>query len=112
MVHTTLPKVDTSSAEAPTVWALVTRPGSKAPDDNLADDDPDLLNHAMVESGIASWMSSLLQRYWPDSGKPEGPIFALGYEDVEGGLWVLLWLVPLIFLPLVILQTFWLDHPR
>jgi hypothetical protein len=52
-------------------------------------------------------MSSLLQRYWPDSGKlncsvwhfrwsifvlPDvGPtFFVLGHEDVEGGFWPLL----------------------
>jgi hypothetical protein len=55
MVHTTPPKednVDTSSAEASTAQALVARPGSKAPDDNLADDDPVLLNFAAVESEI------------------------------------------------------------
>jgi hypothetical protein len=47
MVRTTPPKedkVDTSSAEAPTAQALVTRPGSKVSDDNLVDDDRDLLN--------------------------------------------------------------------
>jgi hypothetical protein len=42
-----------------------------------------------------------------------GPAFlVLGQEDVEGGLWVLLWLAPLILLPLPILQTFGLDHPQ
>jgi hypothetical protein len=41
-----------------------------------------------------------------------GPAFlVLGHEDVEGGLGALLWLAPLIFLPLAVLQTFWLDHP-
>jgi hypothetical protein len=41
-----------------------------------------------------------------------GPTFVvLDHEDVKGGLWVLLQLAPLIFLPLAILQTFWLDHP-
>jgi hypothetical protein len=47
MVHTTLPKEDnmgTSSVEAPTAQALVARLESKAPDDNLGDDDPDFLN--------------------------------------------------------------------
>jgi hypothetical protein len=64
MVRTTLPKVDkadTSSAEAPTTQALVAQPGSKASNDNLTDDDPDLLHFDVVESGIAFWMSSLLQ---------------------------------------------------
>jgi hypothetical protein len=62
-VHTILPKednVDTSSAEAPTAQALVARPGSKALDNNPADDDPDLLNFTAVESGIACRMSSRL----------------------------------------------------
>jgi hypothetical protein len=41
-VHTTLPKVDkveTSLVEAPTVSALVVRPGSKVPNDTPSDDD-------------------------------------------------------------------------
>jgi hypothetical protein len=53
MVYTTPPKedkVDTLSAEAPMAQALVARPGSKAPDDNLVDDDPNLLNFSTVES--------------------------------------------------------------
>jgi hypothetical protein len=42
-----------------------------------------------------------------------GPAFlVLGYEDVEGGLWALLWLAPLFLLPLAILRTFGLNHPR
>jgi hypothetical protein len=129
-VHTTPPKedkVDTSSVEVPAAQALVARSGSKAPDDNLAIDDLDLLNFAAVESEIVCWTSSQLQRSWPDSGKLDclvwyfgwsvfcapwcRPSFlVLGHEDVEGGLWVLLRLVPLILLPLVIFQTFWLDH--
>jgi hypothetical protein len=36
----------------------------------------------------------------------------LGHKDVEGGLWVPLWLSSFILLSLVIFQTFWLDHPR
>jgi hypothetical protein len=52
MVRTTLPKVGTSSAEVPTAQGLVARPGSKALVDNLADDDPGLLNFATVESEI------------------------------------------------------------
>jgi hypothetical protein len=65
MVRTTPPKenkVDTSSAEAPTAQTLVTQLGSKAPDDNLADDDPDLLNFAAAESDIVCWMNSQLQK--------------------------------------------------
>jgi hypothetical protein len=52
-VGTTPPKedkVDTSSVEAPMAQALVARLGSKAPDDNLRDDELDLLNFTMVES--------------------------------------------------------------
>jgi hypothetical protein len=42
-----------------------------------------------------------------------GPAFlVLGQEDVEGGLWVTLRFALLILLPLAILQTFRLDHPR
>jgi hypothetical protein len=69
-VHTNLHKVDktdTSSAEA--------RPGSTALDGNPADDDPNLLNFVVVESGIACWMSSLLQMFWPDSGKLDCPVW-------------------------------------
>jgi hypothetical protein len=57
MAHTTPPKknkVDTSLAEAPKAQALVARPGSKALDDNLADDDPNLLNFSAAESEIVS----------------------------------------------------------
>jgi hypothetical protein len=38
--------------------------------------------------------------------------FVLSHEDVKSDLWALLWLGPLILLPLAILQTFGLDHPR
>jgi hypothetical protein len=55
-------KVDTSSAEVPTTQALATRPKSKAVDDNLADNDPDLLNFTAVEFEIICRMSSRLQR--------------------------------------------------
>jgi hypothetical protein len=58
MVHTTLPKVDTSSTEALTAQALVARPGSKALHDNLADDDLGLLNFVTTESEIICQMSS------------------------------------------------------
>jgi hypothetical protein len=63
MVGTTLPKedkVDTSSTEVPMVHALATRPGSKASNDKLIDDDPDLLNLDAVESELVCWMSSRL----------------------------------------------------
>jgi hypothetical protein len=55
MVRTTPPredKVGTSSVEAPTAQALVARSGSKASDDNLADDDPELPNFHVTESEI------------------------------------------------------------
>jgi hypothetical protein len=55
MVRTTLPKedkVDTSSADAPTAQALATLPRSKVLDDNLADDDPNLLNFIVEEFEI------------------------------------------------------------
>jgi hypothetical protein len=40
--------------------ALVARPRSKALDDNLGDDDPDLLNFTVVDSKIICLMSSQL----------------------------------------------------
>jgi hypothetical protein len=55
MVRTTLPRVDkagTSLAEVPTAYALVARPGSKALDDNLVDDDPGFLNFVTAEFEI------------------------------------------------------------
>jgi hypothetical protein len=78
MARTTPSKEDkagTSSVEAPTTHALVARPGSKAPDDNLADDDPDLLNFGAVEFEIVCRMSPWLQSYWPDSEKPDCPVW-------------------------------------
>jgi hypothetical protein len=105
MVHTTPPKedkVDTSSVEAPTTQALVARPGSKAPNDNLVDDDPILLNFITVESEIICQMSSGCRGVGLTRGNrivrfaiPDGPIFmtpsagpaffVFGHEDVEGG---------------------------
>jgi hypothetical protein len=61
MVHTTPPKEDkagTSSVEAPTTQALVTRSGNKASDDNLAYNDPDLLNFDAAEFKIVCQTSS------------------------------------------------------
>jgi hypothetical protein len=61
MVCITLPKVDkigTPLGEVPTAQALVARLGSKASDDDLVDDDPDLLNFTTVESKIICQMSS------------------------------------------------------
>jgi hypothetical protein len=60
MVHTTLPRVNkkgTSLAEVPTAQALAAQSGSKALDDNLADDDPSLLNLTVVEFEIVCRMS-------------------------------------------------------
>jgi hypothetical protein len=74
MVRTTPPKeakAGTSSTEAPIVQALVTRPRSKTPDDNLADDDLDLLNFDATESKIVYWTNSQLQMCWPDSEKSD-----------------------------------------
>jgi hypothetical protein len=53
-------KVDTSLTEVPMAQELVARPGSKASDDNFADDDPNLLNFNAAESDIVCQMSSLL----------------------------------------------------
>jgi hypothetical protein len=61
--RTTLPKEDKvgiSSTEAPMAHALVARPGSKALDDTLIDDDPNLLIFGAVESKIVCRMSSRL----------------------------------------------------
>jgi hypothetical protein len=44
--------VGTSSVKAPTVQALVAQPGSKALDDNVADNDSDPLNFDVAESVI------------------------------------------------------------
>jgi hypothetical protein len=42
-----------------------------------------------------------------------GPAFLVfSHKNVEGGLWALLRLAPLILLPLATFQTFWLDHLR
>jgi hypothetical protein len=64
-VRTTPPKedkVDTSLAKAPMVQALVARPGSKALDDSIVDNDLDILNFVAVEYKIACRTSSQLQR--------------------------------------------------
>jgi hypothetical protein len=84
MVHTTPPKEDkagTSSTEAVTAQALVVRPRSKALDDCLANNDPDLLNFATVESEIVYRMSSRLQDCWLDSGKPDCPVWHSGWSS-------------------------------
>jgi hypothetical protein len=60
--------------------ALVARPRSKVPDDNPADDYLDLLNFVAVESWITCWMSSRLHMCWPDSGKPDYPVWHSGWS--------------------------------
>jgi hypothetical protein len=45
-------KVGTSSTEAPTTQASVSRSESEAPDDNLGDDSPKLLNFIAAVSWI------------------------------------------------------------
>jgi hypothetical protein len=63
MVRTTLAKVDkagTSSVEVPTAHALVAQAKSKAPDDDLIDDDPGLLNFITTEFEIVCRTSSQL----------------------------------------------------
>jgi hypothetical protein len=39
-------------------------------------------------------------------------VLVLVHEDVKGDFGASLWLSPLILLQLVVLQTFWLNHPR
>jgi hypothetical protein len=117
MVHTIPPKEDkvgTSLMEAPMAQVLVAQPGSKVPDDNLADDDPDLLNFDMTEFDIVCWGSPGCRFTGLTYGNrtiqfgilddlvfvpPDvGPAFlVLGHEDVEGGLWASLRLAPLFF---------------
>jgi hypothetical protein len=84
MVCTTLPKEDkvgTSSVKAFMTQSLVARPGSKVPNDNLVDDDPDLLNFDVAESAIVCRMSSRLQMCWSDSGKPDNPVWYSGWSS-------------------------------
>jgi hypothetical protein len=84
MDHTIPPKEDkvgTSSTEAPMSQALVARPESEAPDDNLGGDAPVLLNATIVASEIACWMSSQLQMCWADSGKPNYPVWDFRWSD-------------------------------
>jgi hypothetical protein len=63
MVRTTLAKVDkagTSSVEVPTAHALVAQAKSKAPNDDLVDDDLGLLNFITMEFEIVCRTSSQL----------------------------------------------------
>jgi hypothetical protein len=88
--------------------------GSKALDDNLADDDPDLLNFDAADFEINCRTNSRLQRCWPNLEKLNCPVWyfgwfsfhtpdadssflVLGHDDVEGGLWVSLRLAPSFF---------------
>jgi hypothetical protein len=55
-------------------------------------------------------MSFLPQKYWPNLGKPDGPVLAspdaglaisiFSHEDVEGGFWTRSLLASLVLLPL------------
>jgi hypothetical protein len=97
--------------------ALVAQPGCKASKDNPTDDEPNLLNFPQWSPGCVG----LTQGNWiVRFGVPDGPVsmlpgagpafFVCWHEDVEGGLWALLWLPLLILLALAILWTFQLDH--
>jgi hypothetical protein len=132
MDRTTLPKedkVDTSSAEVPMAQTLVARLESKVSDDTPIDDYPELLNFSATESEIVCQKTSGCRAASLTKGNrtvrfgiPDGLIFAppdtgpaffvLRHKDVKGGLWVALRLAPLILLPLAILRTLWLNHPR
>jgi hypothetical protein len=73
--------VGTSSVKAFMTQSLVARPGSKVPNDNLVDDDPDLLNFDVAESAIVCRMSCRLQMCWSDSGKPDNPVWYSGWSS-------------------------------
>jgi hypothetical protein len=64
----------------PMAQALAAQPRIKASDDNLVDDDPNLLNFIMAESEIICGMSFQLQRCWPDSRKPNYPVWYFGWS--------------------------------
>jgi hypothetical protein len=112
MDRTTPPKVykaDTSSAEASTAQALVAQSGSKASDDAPIDDDTDLLNLVVAVSWTGCWTSFLPQKYWPDPGKSDDPVFVtldvglalsvFSHEDVECDFLMRSWLASLVLLP-------------
>jgi hypothetical protein len=100
----------------------VARLGSKPLDDSPVDDDPDFLNFVMAVSCIGRRTSFLPQKYWPDPGKPDGPVFmtldaslaisVFNHEDVEGDFWTRLWLTFLILLPSANFWIFGSDHPQ
>jgi hypothetical protein len=72
---------------------------------------PDCGSVVLTQGNWTIWFGILYGLVFMSSNA--GPTFLiLGYEDVEGGLWVPLWLVSFILLPLVTSQTFWLDHSR
>jgi hypothetical protein len=68
-------------------------------DDAPIDDDPELLNFTATVSWIGCWMSFLPQKYWPDPGKSDGPVFVtldaglatsiFSHKDVEGDFWMI-----------------------
>jgi hypothetical protein len=86
---------------------LVARPGSKAPNDNLGDDDPGYRGTGLTQVNRTIWFGILddLVFMTPDVVLA---FLVLGHEDVEGGLWASRRLAPIVLLPLAIFQTFWL----
>jgi hypothetical protein len=100
----------------------VDRSRSKAPDDAPINNDPNLLNFVVAVFWIGCSMSSLSQKYWPDEGKPDGPVWetsdaglaisVFSHEDVEGDFWTRLWLASLVLLPSANFWIFGPDHPR
>jgi hypothetical protein len=100
----------------------VARSRSKELNDAPVDDDPDLLNFAVAVPWIRRWMNFLPQKYRPDPGKPDGPVFVtpdprlaisvFSHEDVEGDFWMRSWLASLILLPSANFWIFGPDHPR
>jgi hypothetical protein len=67
-------------------------------------------------------MSFLPQKYWPDLGKLDGPVFVtpdaglaisvFSHEDVECDFWMRSWLASLVLLPSANFWIFGPDHPR
>jgi hypothetical protein len=88
---------------------LVARSRSKASDDAPVDNDPNLLNFDVAVFWIVCWTSFLPQKYWPDPGKSDGPvfmtsdaglaIFVFRHEDIDGDFWMRSWLASLVLLP-------------
>jgi hypothetical protein len=100
----------------------VARSRSKVSDDAPVDDDPELLKFGVMVPWIGCWMSFLPQKYWPDPGKSNGPVFTtldaglatsiFSHEDVEGNFWTRWWLASLVILPSANFWIFESDHPR